>query len=503
MRRRADLRWPAQPPAVAGGRTRRGRRGTWLLIAVAAGVFIAADDQTSVVTVLPALIPDVGLTVDELHLASWVVNGYLLGYIVALPIVGRVADAYGHARVYVGALVVFMLGSALVAGAPGFEWLVAARALQAVGGGAVVPVAMAIVVGELPPARRALGLGAIAAASEAGALIGPLWGGAITELIGWRWVFWLNLPLAAPVLLAVWRLAGRERARARIDWLGAALLAAALTALTVAIADDPIARRAWWLTALLLAAAAGLALAFVARQRRTPQPMVRLAMFSRRPVWSAVLASLLVGGGLITALVSVPLFVNLVLLERPIDGGLTLLRLTVAVPVGALAGGWLVGRIGPRAPALAGMWLAAAGFAGLLAWDAALSEAWRTLPQLVGGFGFGLVIAPLGAAVLANVRADERATAASWLTLARVAGMLVGAGLLASNGLGRFYARAGSIEFGSAEFEALVTEAQVSTFHEVWAAAAAAMFLAGLIAWLLGRRTEGARAPGERWWTVG
>ena len=178
-------------------RTGQDRRGTWLLIAVAGGVFIAADDQTAVVTVLPTLIGDIGLTVDDLYLASWVVNGYLIGYIAALPIVGRIADVYGHARIYAASLVVFMVGSALVAAAPGFEWLVASRALQAVGGGAVVPVAMAIVVTELPPGRRLLGLGAIAAASEAGALVGPLWGGAITELMGWRWVFWMEPPALA------------------------------------------------------------------------------------------------------------------------------------------------------------------------------------------------------------------------------------------------------------------------------------------------------------------
>ncbi|MDE2695382.1 MAG: MFS transporter, partial [Chloroflexota bacterium] len=165
------------------------RRSAWLLIAVAGGVFIAADDQTSVVTVLPALIPDIGLAVDDFFLASWVINGYLLGYIVALPIVGRIADARGHGRVYAASLGVFMLGSALVAAAPDFWWLVVARGLQAVGGGAVVPVAMAIVVAQMPPGRRALGLGAIAAASEGGALVGPLWGGLITELLGWRWMF--------------------------------------------------------------------------------------------------------------------------------------------------------------------------------------------------------------------------------------------------------------------------------------------------------------------------
>jgi len=486
--------------AQDGPRTGQDRRGTWLLIAVAGGVFIAADDQTAVVTVLPTLIGDIGLTVDDLYLASWVVNGYLIGYIAALPIVGRIADVYGHARIYAASLVVFMVGSALVAAAPGFEWLVASRALQAVGGGAVVPVAMAIVVTELPPGRRLLGLGAIAAASEAGALVGPLWGGAITELLGWRWVFWINLPLSLPFMLGAWRWAGRERAGGAIDWPGAALLALGLALLAITLADDPLERRAWPLTLLLFAVVAALGAAFVVRQRAAPEPMLRLAMFRPRASWASNAATLLLGGGLITMLVSVPLFVNLVLVESPIDGGLTLLRFTIAVPAGALAGGWLAGRIGLRATATVGMWLGALGFAGLLAWDRELSEAWRSLPQLAGGFGFGLVIAPLSAAVLAQVREGERATAASWLTLSRVAGMLVGAALLTSNGLGRFYARAGAIEFGSPEFTALVAEAQVATFHEVWAVAALVMVAAGVLTWLIGRR---ARESGEAlgsWW---
>ena len=485
---------PHPPPALADASG--GRSGGWLLIAVAGGVFIAADDQTSVVTVLPAMIPDIGLSVDDFFLASWIINGYLLGYIVALPIVGRVADARGHGRVYAASLGVFMVGSALVAAAPGFWWLVAARALQAVGGGAVVPVAMAIVVAQLPPGRRALGLGAIAAASEAGALVGPLWGGLVTELLGWRWMFWLNLPMSLPVAAAVWRLARSDRAEGRIDWPGAALLAAALAALTVGIADDPLSPRPWPLTALLYAVAASLAVAFVRRQRRVEDPMVRLGMFAPRPVWSSAAMSLFVGAGLITALISVPLFVNLVLVERPIDGGVTLLRFTAAVPVGALVGGWVTGRIGPRAPAAVGVLLGAAGFAGLVAWDEPLAEAWRTGPLVVGGFGFGLLIAPLGAAVLSRVRDEERAAAASWLTLARMGGMLVGAGLLTSHGLGRFYARAGSIEFGSPEFAALVTEAQVSTFREIWIASAVVLALTAVLAWWLG----GERS--EEWWTA-
>ncbi|MCC6237133.1 MAG: MFS transporter, partial [Dehalococcoidia bacterium] len=372
---------------------RRASRGTWLLVVVAGGVFIAADDQTSVVTVLPSMLRDAGITVDQFYRSSWIVNGYLLGYIVALPLVGRIADVYGHARVYAASLALFMLGSALVATSEGFAWLVAARALQAVGGGGVVPVALAIVVDELPPSRRVIGLGAIAAASEAGALIGPLWGGAITEAWGWRWVFWSNLPMALPFMLGAWRLGAREVRRGAIDWGGAVLLGAALTVLTYALVDDPVTPRGAGATTGLLALAAILGLAFVRyerREARVGEPLLRLAALAPRGVRAANLVQLLVGGGLITSLIGVPLFVNLVLAQRPLDGGLTLLRFTAAVPVGALLGGWLAHRWSVRGTTVLAMALAAAGFAGLQAWDRGLSEPLRTAPQLVGGLGFGL-----------------------------------------------------------------------------------------------------------------
>lgn len=476
------------------------RRARWLLWVVAAGVFFAADDQTSIVTVLPPIINDIGLTVDDFYRSSWVVNGYLLGYLVALPLVGRVADVYGHARVFAACLGIFMLGSALVALAPSFTPLVVFRALQAVGGGGVVPVAMAIVVTELPPGRRVQGLGAIAAASEAGALLGPLWGGAITEWWGWRTVFWVNLPMTLPIALAAWQLAGNERVRGRIDWLGAAILGVALAVLTFALVDDPNERRPLAATAAMLAVAAVIAVAWVWHERRTREPMISLALFRDRRVQAANLASLMVGIGLIVALISVPLFANLVLVESPLEGGLTLMRLTVAVPVGAFLGGWLGTRIGLRGTAIAGMLLAAAGFMGLRLWDRELSEALRTAPLLVGGFGFGLVIAPLGAAVLQRVDEAHRATASAWLTLSRVTGMLVGAALLTSTGLGRFYARVGSLEFGSPEFNRLVAEAQVTTFREVFLAAVALMLLAGLVSWWIGHGERDADI--EPWWTV-
>ena len=477
------------------------RKQRWLLFAVAAGVFVAADDQTSIVTVLPPIVNDIGLTVDDFYRASWVVNAYLLGYLVALPIVGRIADVFGHARVFAACLGVFMLGSALVALSPSFTPLVLARAFQAVGGGGVVPVAMAIVVGELPREKRLMGLGAIAAASEAGALLGPLWGGGIAELWGWRWVFWINLPMTLPIAALAYRLAGDEQRRGRIDWTGATLMGLALAVLTFALVDDPNAPRPLVATVALIALAGGLGAWFVMHERRTPEPMAPLAELSRRPILAANLAHFLVGVGLITVLIGVPLFVNLVLVEGALEGGLTLMRLTVAVPLGALAGGWLAGRVGLRTTAVTGSILAAVCFVGLAMWDRDLSEATRSLPQLVGGFGFGLVIAPLTAAVLQRVDDDHRAAASAWLTLSRVTGMLVGAALLTSTGLGRFYARAGSIAFDSPEFETLVAEAQVETFREVFIAAVAVMLVGAVVAWFIGRGDRDADV--DPWWTAG
>jgi MFS family permease len=465
-------------------------------------VFIAADDQTSIVALLAPIINDLGITVDDFYRSSWVINGYLLGYIVALPILGRVADIYGRRRVFAAALGVFMVGSAAVALAPTFETLVAARALQAIGGGGVVPVALAIVIDELPPRRRVFGLGAIAAASEAGALIGPLWGGAIADWIDWRAVFWINLPMALVPLVMVWRRGETARRGEPIDWPGAAILTASLAILVVALVDDPNDRRPLAATAALIGFAVVGGGAFLVRERRARAPMLRVGMFRERAIGAANAASLLLGVGLIGVLITVPLFVNLVLADDPIDGGLTLLRLTAGVPVGALLGGWLASRVGLRLTAVGGMLLAAVGVMGLLTWEVELGEVARTLPLIVAGLGFGLVIAPLGAAVLLDVGEGERATASAWLTLSRVTGMLVGTALLTSTGLGRFYGRAGSIRFDAPEFNDLIRSAQVVTFHEVFVAGAIILVAAAAVSALLPGRSRDASGTTDPWWTV-
>ena len=165
------------------------------------------------------------------------------------------------------------------------------------------------------------------------------------------------------------------------------------------------------------------------------------------------MANALTGGTLIVAMVSVPLFTDVLLGGSALQGGLNLMRLTVALPFGALAGGYLATRFGASLAACAGLLLAGAGFLGMAAWSEDPGFIAMTLPLLVAGFGFGLVIAPLNAAVLDEAAEGERATLASLLTVVRLLGALVGVALLTTRGLSGFYAEAGLIPLDDPRFE--------------------------------------------------
>jgi MFS family permease len=462
---------------------------TWLMILAALGVFFAADDQTSVVAILPDMVKDVGLSQDEFYRAAWIINGYILGYIVAMPLMGRVADLLGHGRIFALALALYCAASIWVALSQGLTELSVARTVQAVGSGAVVPVAMAIVAARVSPARRALGLAAIAAASEAGALIGPLEAGVTASLLGWRGFFWTNLPETLPIAFGVWRLSRTEviAERRSLDLVGVGLLGASLTCLTIALTDDPIEPRASTATLALFGSAAALFAAFVWRQARATAPLVDVSLFRVPRLSAAFLVNGLTGGTLIVAMVSVPLFTDVLLDGTALEGGLNLMRLTVALPFGALAGGYVATRYGLSAGALSGMTLAGAGFLGMSAWDEDPGAFAFTVPLLVAGLGFGLVIAPINAAVMDEAAEDQRATLASLLTVVRLLGALVGVALLTTRGLSGFYAEAGLIPLDDPRFQDLLQGLQVNAFQETFLVTGAVCFAAVFPALLLGR----------------
>ncbi len=407
------------------------------LAVVCAGVFLASLDQTSVVTALPAVMVDLGISIDRLNDLAWVVTAYLLGFTVAMPLLGRAGDVYGYRRLYLGAMLLFGVGSAAVALAPDLGWLIASRVVQAVGGGALVPAAIALAGEGLPPARRAIVFGVVGAAAEAGGVLGPLYGGLIVDWIGWRWVFWSNLPVVAVLAVALLGMPEAGRSGGRLDVTGGVLLAGGLSLVTGGLAQRSLFGGGSVLPYALIGVGVLLLAALPFAERRALAPVVSTALFRARSFAAAMSAQLLAGGALVLILVTVPLMTDTVLGKPPLEGGLRLMRFTAAIPVGALLGGYAASRIGVRAPALVGLTLAAVCFALLTTWDETIAEPRLTWHLAIGGLGFGLLIAPFTVAAVEAAGNEYRATAAAWITAARMFGMT--AGLAAMSALGVDY----------------------------------------------------------------
>ena len=406
------------------------------LVPVCAGVFIAADDQTVVVTVLPQIMLDMKVQVTELDRASWTITGYLLGYLAAMPLIGRVSDAWGHRRLFILSLAAFMAGSVAVALTPSLTWLVAARIFQAVGAGALVPISIAIVGDLFPPGRRGVPLGLIGGSVEAGGVIGPLWGGLIIRALDWRWVFWINVPLGAAVIVALVLLVGPSpRFRATVDYLGGALLALCLATLTMGLAR--IGAPDLSMLGYLVSSAGALAL-FVIRQGTFREPLLSPSMFKARALRAANVTHVLVGGALIIAMVTIPLMTNTAMAMTPLEGGMRLMRLTAAMALGAVLGGFACQRFDPRAPALLGLALAALGFLFMSRWDIAIADPALSAHLVMAGLGFGLLIAPIALAATDSVGEESRGAAAATVSASRMLGMTVGLATLTAWGTDRF-----------------------------------------------------------------
>ena len=422
-----------------------------VLATVCAGVFLASLDQTSVVTALPEVMLDLGIAIDRLDDLAWVVSAYLLGFTVAMPLLGRAGDVYGHRRLYAAALLLFAVGSVLVAMSDGLAWLVAARVVQAVGGGALIPAAIALASEGLPAGRRAIVFGVIGAAAETGAVLGPLYGGGIIHLLGWRWIFWTNLPVVGLLTLALLAVRVDEPTKRdgprSLDLRGGLLLTGGLTLVTIGLAQRSLFTSSAVQPFLIAGAGVVVLGGLIVVERRAVAPILSRALFGTRDFLASMSAQLLVGAALIIALVTVPLMTDTVLGQSPLEGGLRLMRFTGAIPFGALAGGFLSRWAGPRLPTVVGLGLAATGFLLMSTWDISIADPALSLHLAVGGLGFGLVIAPLVASAVDAASDAYRGTAAAWITVSRMLGMTLGLAALSAWGMSEFQLLTSDLSF--------------------------------------------------------
>jgi len=429
---------------------------TAVLAVVAFGVFVAADDLTVVSTMLRPIIGDLGIVLpDGLDDAAWIVNAYLIAYVAVMPLSGRLSDLVGRRRVYVAALALFVVGSIIIPRTTTLGPFLAGRVLTALGGGALVPIGMAVVGDAYAEAKRARALGILGAIDTLGWVWGPLFGAVLVRYLSWQWQFHLNIPLGIlGIAAAWWALAEHDHPvrRGRIDWVGAGALSVALVSLNLALLGSAEIQSVTGLEELTGSTGEGLrwlflvalvaAVVFLVRERRTDDPIVDFALFGGRNLAAAVAINFLVGAALVIAMVDVPLFVNVIEVDvarSAVIAGWVLSSLTAAMAVAAYVGGRLTERSWYRPPVVTGLVLAATAFLLMGAgWQADTRYPLMAVQLGVLGLGFGLVVAPTSAAVVDGAPADRRGTAASVVVVLRLIGLSVGLSGLTAWGLHRF-----------------------------------------------------------------
>jgi MFS family permease len=414
--------------------------------------FLGALDQNVIVTALPSMLGDTKTPIVLLNAgrapaiqfdrAAWLVTGYLLGYVAVLPLMGAVSDVHGRRRSFQVALLVFAAGSVIAARAGTLPELVLARIGQALGAGALLPIALAAAADLTSAERQGRTLGLIVAAAEVGGVCGPLYGAFITQQseLGWRLIFWLNVPIVA-ALLPITVLLPAVGSPRPVDYRGGAILGLALAALVAGTSSSGIFGTAGGGAAnrLFLPLSAALLVLWWRLERDLPTPLLPLDLLQRPRFVAACAANALVGVALGVAMVVVPLYAATVLADSALDGGLLLLRYLVMLVCGAALGGWLRDRYGARPVAIAGLALAAAGYWLLRGWLVSPPHTPSWFPPMLAGLGIGLVAAPIATTALQAAGREQGGVLASMVTAARVIGMMVGLSSLTSYGSWRFH----------------------------------------------------------------
>ena len=484
-----------------------------ILWAVGFSVFVAADDLTVVSTMLRPMIGDLGLVLpDGLDDAAWIVNAYLIAFIAVMPIAGRLSDVIGRRRTFMLAYGVFMVGTIWIPLSNSLGPLLMGRVLTAIGGGAMVPVALAVVGDVYSERRRARALGTLGAIETMGWVWGPLYGAMLVRFFSWRWQFWLNVPLAIVGAAAVWwALAEHDRPerRGRVDWLGAGLLTTVLVSLNLALLGsaevqsvqglDELTGNGGTDLRLLYPVALIAAIGLVFQQRRLRRaggdPIVDASLFRGRNVRVALIVNFVIGAGLVIAMVDVPLFVNAV--ERNIErsavvAGWILSALTAAMAVASYVGGRVTERTWYGPPIIIGLFAATGAYALMgLTWDGSASYILLGLQLAVLGAGIGLTVAPTTSAVVDHAAPESRGAAAAVVMVVRMIGLSVGLSALTAWGLARFNALRGDLDlpaitdpaFGAALEEA-TERLTAQSIADTFLASAVALGV-GLIACLL------------------
>jgi EmrB/QacA subfamily drug resistance transporter len=408
-------------------------RRWWALGTLSFSLFMIVLDNSVVSLALPSIQGDLKTSLSALE---WVVNAYALVFAVLLLTAGKLADFLGRRMIFIAGLVVFTASSLACGLAPSGEALIAARAVQGVGAAMMLPATLSIITTIFPVRERGMAIGIWAGVSGAGLAIGPLVGGVILRVASWPWIFYINIPVGIAGVLATLALVPESRDTSpdqRLDLLGLVTSAVALFGVSFALIE---ANNYGWTSATILLCFAGSAVAlaaFVLVEQRQRRPMLDLSLFRNPTFAGANAGGMLLFVSVFGYVIFFSIFLQNVLGYSVLQAGGTFLVTTLAIMAMAPISGKISDRYGARWLVTGGMTLWGGAMLVLSTVVTADIGFWRMAPWLLlGGIGFGMVMAPMTAAVMASVGADTAGVASGVMQALRQSGAALGVSLMAA-----------------------------------------------------------------------
>ncbi|MFD2331009.1 MDR family MFS transporter [Cohnella sp. GCM10020058] len=406
---------------MAAKRTNMGIILAGLLLAI----LMASMDNTIVATAIGTIVGDLG-GFDKL---MWVTSAYMVAEMAGMPIFGKLSDMYGRKRFFIFGIIVFMAGSALCGTAETIVQLSIYRAIQGIGGGALMPIAFTIMFDVVPADKRGKMGGLFGAVFGLSSIFGPLLGAYLTDYVHWSWIFYINLPLGliAFVMIAFFYKESVQHSKQRIDYFGAFALVASVVCLMFAL--ELGGKKYAWDSGTILglfAAFAVLIVAFVLIERRVEEPIITFGMFRNRLYSTSNIMAIFSGAAFITASIYIPVFIQGVLGGKATNSGLVLLPMMLGSVVTAAGGGSFLSKLKYRSIMIPTLTLLVIGIALLTTLTTDSSRLTITIFMILVGLGIGSSFSVLSNAAIHGFSARQRGSASSTLNFNRELGMTLG-----------------------------------------------------------------------------